>query len=73
MKIPFSVSVALITVNISLPPVTARSTTAPSLRDRVTQSLRDRVTKSRGVARRLKYRAQHCALTLKEKFHAVRQ
>lgn len=67
MKLPLGLSIALITINITLPPVTTRDVPATSLRDKVTRSLRDAVTRSRGAARRLRYKAQHTALNLKEK------
>lgn len=65
----FQFSISLISISITLPPLT-RATPA-SLSAQVTSSLRDSVTKARGVARRLKYRAQHAVLTLKEKIHVA--
>lgn len=70
MKLPLGLSIALITINITLPSMTERTASTQSLSNRVTSSLRDAVTRVRGAAQRLKYRAAHAALTLKEKLHA---
>ena len=68
MKLPVTagMSIALITLNINIT-VPPRVALAPN---RVTQSLRDAVTRSRGVLRRCGYKAQHLALSLKEKIRA---
>ena len=61
MKIPFAISVSLLSINITLPPRQV-SVDTPSLHNRVTQSLRDAVTRSRGAVRRANARAKHCVL-----------
>ena len=66
-RMPIGLSISLISISITLPPVTVGSTTPRSLSNKVTASLRGAVTKARGVRHRICDRVEHAVLSVSQK------